>query len=77
MKLTKEQAVLVYEQCQISIQSLNKSLLNIYHSIDNESIKNDIRLEYAHSMAHLIDVLEKYVYRDYPELRPYWGNKSI
>ncbi|WLF84362.1 hypothetical protein [Moraxella sp. ZY210820] len=71
MKLTKEQAILVYEQCQISIKSLNMNLLNIYNSIDDESIKNDIRLQYAHSMANLIDVLEKYVYLDYPELRPY------
>lgn len=71
MKLKKEQAILVYEQCQNSIQSLNMNLLNIYHSIDDESIKNDIRLEYAHSIANLIDVLEKYVYRDYPELKPY------
>lgn len=71
MKLTKEQAILIYEQCQISIQSLNMNLLNIYNSIDDESIKNDIRLQYARSMANLIDVLEKYVYLDYPELRPY------
>lgn len=71
MALNKNQAVLIQEICQTSITELNKNLSIIFNEIEDGQICDDIRMHYAQSMANLIDVMEKYVYINYPELRPY------
>lgn len=71
MALNKNQAVLIQEICQNSITELNKNLSIIFNEIEDGQICDDIRMHYAQSMANLIDVMEKYVYINYPELRPY------
>lgn len=71
MALNKNQAVLIQEICQNSITELNKNLSIIFNEIEDGQICDDVRMHYAQSMANLIDVMEKYVYINYPELRPY------
>lgn len=71
MALNKNQAVLIQEICQNSITELNKNLSIIFNEIEDGQICDDVRMHYVQSMANLIDVMEKYVYINYPELRPY------
>lgn len=71
MILSKIQAQSLHTCCQNSITELNKNLSIIFNEIEDGQICDDVRMHYAQSMANLIDVMEKYVYINYPELRPY------
>ena len=66
----KDEAKKIYVQSMKCIATLNESLKILKETI-NEDDFNEIRILYAENMGRLVDVCEIYVYKDFPDLRPY------
>lgn len=70
MSIEREEAQQIYDHSMECIQKLNSTLWLLKEKLNEEDF-SDIRSMYAESMARLIDVCELYVYKDFPEMRPY------
>ena len=75
MAVSEKEARLIYEQSQICLSELNRALSKIESGV-NEQDFNEMRLSFAEMMGTLVDVCEVYVYKDFPDLRPYSIKKS-